>query len=136
MGRALKVVGWFFGIIVFLFGLIVFASVLFRLEYLAGPLLAGLVIMLIGALLCYGGSRAGRKQNLVYHSGSTSDTIDNLEKLTRNKIVPENSETKNIEPERLAIERLAAERLAAERLAKQKKKEKFRNNIKRYLASN
>jgi hypothetical protein len=118
MGRALKVVGWFFGIIIFLFGLIVFASVLFRLEYLTGPLLAGLLIMLIGALVCYGGSRAGRKKDLVHHSGA-SDTIQNFEKLRRNNIAPDNT---------------AAERLAANR--KEEKKKKLRENIKRYLASN
>jgi hypothetical protein len=44
------VVGWFFGIITFLFGLL--------LVY--GSPIAGLIVMFIGVLMCYGGSRSGR----------------------------------------------------------------------------
>ena len=85
MGTALKIVGWFFGIIIFLFGLIIFASVLFRIEHLSGPLLGGLLIMLIGILACYGGSRSGRKKDLRYYEGTSSSSM-NVEDMKREKI--------------------------------------------------
>lgn len=86
MGTALKVVGWFFGIIIFLFGLIIFVSVLFRIEHLSAPLLGGLLVMLIGALACYGGSRSCRKKDLGYYRDSRSSEMNKLEEVEREKI--------------------------------------------------
>jgi hypothetical protein len=49
MGKALKVVGWFFGILFILFGLFLVFEV---------PI-AGFIVMFIGALICYGGHKSG-----------------------------------------------------------------------------
>lgn len=50
LGKSLMIAGWFFGAITFLFGLFL----------LFGSPIAGLIVMFIGVLMCYGGSRSGR----------------------------------------------------------------------------
>lgn len=55
MGKALKVVGWFFGILFILFGL---------LLVFGGPIgvVIGLIVIFSGVLMCYGGHRSGREE--------------------------------------------------------------------------
>src|ERR687883_567474 len=53
MGKTMKKVGLFFGILFILFGLL--------LLFGSSPI-AGLVAMFIGALMCYGGSRSGKEK--------------------------------------------------------------------------
>lgn len=50
MGKTLKIAGWFFGILTILFGL------------LLAPWnsIAVLIVVFLGVLMCYGGSRSGR----------------------------------------------------------------------------
>jgi hypothetical protein len=63
MGNTLKVVGWFFGILFILFGLLL----------VPGNAIAALIVMFIGVLMCYGGSRSG-KTATSYASGGPSNT--------------------------------------------------------------
>jgi hypothetical protein len=70
-------VGWFFGILFILFGLL--------LVYAAGPI-AGIIVMFLGVLICYGGSRSGR-QPTTFDGGSMSNiqTMEEEEKERRKK---------------------------------------------------
>src|SRR5262245_47455655 len=61
MGGILKAVGWFFGILFILFGLLLFFE----------NAIVGLIVMFIGILMCYGGSRSGRSTTS-YVSGAPS----------------------------------------------------------------
>ena len=61
MGGKLKVVGWFFGILFILFGLFLFFE----------NAIVGLIVVVIGILMCYGGSRSGRTVTSYVSGGSS-----------------------------------------------------------------
>jgi hypothetical protein len=63
VGKALKVVGWFFGILFILFGLLLVLSM--------SPIafVIGLIVVFVGALMCYGGNRSGRQPT--FYGGSS-----------------------------------------------------------------
>ena len=86
MGKIVKVVGWFFGILIFLFGLLIFGNTLLSLGDAATPILGGLLIMLIGALASYRASRSGRKKDVTYHGVNRSSATNNLEEMQEEKI--------------------------------------------------
>lgn len=63
MGKTLKIAGWFFGILTILFGLLLVPW---------NPI-AVLIVVFIGVLMCYGGSRSGRT-SMSYVRGGQSNT--------------------------------------------------------------
>lgn len=68
MGSGLKAVGWFFGIL----------SILFGLLLLSGNPIVGLLVIFLGVLMCYGGSRSGRTTTS-YVSNCTSNAEETEE---------------------------------------------------------
>jgi hypothetical protein len=66
------IVGWFFGIITFLFGLLL----VFRSP------IAGLIVLFLGVLMCYGGSRSGRQTTLI-GSGDASNIQGRMSNVQR-----------------------------------------------------
>jgi len=63
MGTATKVLGYFFGILIFLGGLLFFVFGLNQPTLFAGQyLIIGIIIMIFGFAIMYLGHRSGRKQ--------------------------------------------------------------------------
>jgi hypothetical protein len=62
MGRFLKGLGWFFGIIFLIFGLIILLIAFFGGESFVGKIgIIGFFVFIIGILVCYGAHRSGRE---------------------------------------------------------------------------
>jgi hypothetical protein len=73
MGNTLKVVGWFFGILFILFGLLL----------VPGNAIGALIVMFIGVLMCYGGSRSGRATTPYVRGGPSNTQRIEDERTTR-----------------------------------------------------
>ena len=80
-----RIAGWFFGILIFLFGLILVVNALFGEDRYAGQRgLFGLFIMFIGALICYGGGRSGKRKKSGKQDWGKIGYADYLDKQRKN----------------------------------------------------
>ena len=78
LGKVLMIAVRFFGITIFVFGLLL----------TCGSPIAGLIVLFVGVLMCYGGSRSGREGNVI---GGGISEIERIRRISyANNLNPNN----------------------------------------------